>query len=65
MGVINDAKETVRSAARKATRAVEDGVDRAKDKADEIKATVKLKAAETELDSVSHRNRAKKSLRDD
>lgn len=65
MGVADDAKETVRSAARKVTRAVEDSADRVKDKADEIRATAKLKAAETELDSVSHRNRAKKSLRGD
>lgn len=63
MGVVDDAKEATRSAARKAVRAVEDGGDRVKDKADEIKATAKLKAAEAELDSVSHRNRAKTSLR--
>lgn len=65
MGVVDDAEDTARSAAREATRTVEDSVDRVKDKADEITAEAKVKTAEVELDSVSHRSRAKKSLRGD
>jgi len=65
MGFTDDAKETVRSAARKATRAVEDRVDRVKDKAAEVEADMKVKEAEAERASVSHRNRVKESLRED
>lgn len=64
MGIFDDAKDTARSAARKATRVAEDSADRAKDKADEIRAKAKVRSAETELNSVSHRNHAKESLRD-
>jgi hypothetical protein len=63
--MFNDARETARSGARKAGRAVEDGVDRVKDKVDEIAADVKVKKAEAERESVSHRNRAKKRMRGD
>jgi len=62
--MLDDAKDTARSGARAATRAVEDGVDRVKDKADEVVADAKVKKAEAERDSVSHRNRAKEGMRD-
>lgn len=65
MGFIDDAKETVEAAAKKVGRAVEDGVDRAKDKVDELQADAEVKRAEAERDSVKARNEAKKRLRDD
>ncbi|GAB2569884.1 hypothetical protein [Leucobacter ruminantium] len=65
MGFLEDAKETAEAAAKKVGRAVEDGVDRAKDKIDEVKAEAEVKKAEAERDSVKARNEAKEDLRDD
>ncbi|CAG7604805.1 hypothetical protein ACFPZL_03660 [Leucobacter soli] len=64
MGFLDDAKETAEAAAKKVGRAVEDGVDKAKDKVDEIKADAEVKRAEAERDSVKARNEAKDKLRD-
>lgn len=64
MGFIDDAKETVEAAAKQVGRAVEDGVDRAKDKVDELQADAAVKQAEAERDSVKARNAAKQRLRD-
>jgi hypothetical protein len=44
---------------------VEDTVDRAKDKMDELNADAEVKRAEAERDSVERRNEAKERLRDD
>ena len=60
----NDAKQTVETAAKKVGRAVEDGVDKAKDKVDEVKADAKVHAAEAERESVQRRNAAKERMRD-
>ena len=65
MGFLDDAKETAEAAAKKVGRAVEDGVDQAKDKLDEVKAEAEVKKAEAERDSVKARNDAKEHLRDD
>lgn len=65
MGFLEDAKETAEAAAKKVGRAVEDGVDKAKDKIDEVKAEAEVKKAEAERDSVKARNEAKEDLRDD
>jgi hypothetical protein len=43
MGFLEDAKETAEAAAKKVGRTVEDGVDRAKDKVDELKAEAEVK----------------------
>ena len=64
MGFLDDAKETAEAAAKKVGRAVEDGIDKAKDKVDEIKADAEVKKAEAERDSVKARNEAKDKLRD-
>lgn len=64
MGLLDDAKETVGAAATKVGRAVEDGVDRLHDKADEAKADAEVKRAEAEAESVKARNEAKERLRD-
>ncbi|MCQ9369340.1 hypothetical protein NQ038_13535 [Brevibacterium sp. 50QC2O2] len=65
MGILDDAKGTADAAAKKVGRAVEDGVDKLKDKADEIGAEAKVKKAEAERDSVKQRNEAKDELRED
>lgn len=65
MGFLDDAKETAEAAAKKIGRAVEDGVDKAKDKLDEARADAEVKKAEAERDSVKARNEAKEDLRDD
>lgn len=64
MGFLEDAKETAEAAAKKVGRAVEDGVDRAKDKIDEVKAEANVKKAEAERDATKARNAAKEELRD-
>ncbi|KIP53387.1 hypothetical protein [Leucobacter komagatae] len=64
MGFLEDAKETAEAAAQKVGRAVEDGVDRAKDKLDEVKAEAEVKKAEAERDATKARNDAKEDLRD-
>lgn len=64
MGFLEDAKETAEAAAKKVGRAVEDGVDRAKDKLDEVKAEADVKKAEAERDATKARNDAKEDLRD-
>ncbi|PRI12422.1 hypothetical protein [Leucobacter massiliensis] len=65
MGFLDDAKETAEAAAKKVGRAVEDGIDRAKDKVDELKAEGEVKKAEAERDAVKARNDAKEGLRED
>lgn len=64
MGILDDAKETAEAAGKKIGRAVEDGVDRAKDKVDEFKAEADVKRAEAERDATKARNEAKEELRD-
>jgi len=64
MGFLDDAKETAQAAAKKVGRAFEDTVDRARDKADEMKADADARRAEAEADSVRARNDAKERLRD-
>ena len=64
MGFLEDAKEAADSAAKKISRSVEDGVDRAKDKIDELHAEADLKKAEAERDSVRLKNEMKEDLRD-
>lgn len=64
MGFLDDAKETAEAAAKKVSRAVEDGVDRAKDKLDEVKAEANVKKAEAERDATRAKNEAKEDLRD-
>ncbi|MBC9935660.1 MULTISPECIES: hypothetical protein [unclassified Leucobacter] len=64
MGILEDAKEAADSAAKKISRSVEDGVDRAKDKIDELHAEADLKKAEAERDSVRLKNELKEDLRD-
>ncbi|MBC9926007.1 MULTISPECIES: hypothetical protein [unclassified Leucobacter] len=64
MGFLEDAKEAADSAAKKISRSVEDGVDRAKDKIDELHAEADLKKAEAERDSVRLKNELKEDLRD-
>jgi len=64
MGFLDDAKETAEAAAKKIGRAVEDGVDRAKDKLDEVKAEAEVKKAEAERDATKAKNAAKEELRD-
>jgi hypothetical protein len=64
MGFLDDAQETAEAAAKKVSRSVEDGVDRAKDKVDELKADAAVKKAEAERDSVQARNDAKDEMRD-
>lgn len=63
MGFLDDAKETAGAAAKKVNRSVEDTVDRAKDKLDEVKADAKVKKAEVERDATKARNEAKEDLR--
>lgn len=64
MGFIDDAKETAGEAAKQVGRKVEDTVDRAGDKIDEMKAEGDVKRAEAEADSVKARNEAKEAMRD-
>ena len=64
MGFLDDAKETAEAAAKKVSRAVEDGIDQAKDKIDEVKAEANVKKAEAERDATKARNEAKEELRD-
>ena len=64
MGFLDNAKETAETAAKKVGRAVEDGVDRAKDKLDEVKADAEVRKAEAERDAVKARNDLKENLRD-
>jgi hypothetical protein len=64
MGFLDDAKETVEAAAQKVGRAVEDGVDRAKDKLDEVQAEANVKKAEAERDATKAKNETKEELRD-
>ncbi|WP_449279107.1 hypothetical protein [Leucobacter sp. GX24907] len=65
IGFLDDAKETAEAAAKKVGRAVEDGVDRAKDRFDEVKAEADVKKAEAERDATKKRNEVKENLRDD
>lgn len=65
MGILDDAKETAEAAAKKVGRAVEDGVDKAKDKVDEFRAEADVKSAEAKRDAVKARNEAKEELRED
>lgn len=65
MGILDNAKETVEAAAKKIGDVVEDGVDKLKDKADEVRADLDVKKAEAERDAVKARNEAKEKLRDD
>lgn len=64
MGILDDAKETAEAVAKKVGRAVEDGVDKAKDTFEEVKADAEVKKAEAERDAVKARNDAKDELRD-
>lgn len=64
MGILDDAKETAQAASKKVGRAVEDGLDKAHDKIDEVKAEASVKKAEAERDAVKARNEAKEDLRD-
>ncbi len=64
MGFLDNAKEAAETAAKKVGRAVEDGVDRAKDKLDEVKADAEVRKAEAERDAVKARNDLKEDLRD-
>lgn len=64
MGFIDDAKDAMATGAEKVSRAVEDGVDRAKDRIDEQKAESDVKRAEAERDSIKKRNEVKEDLRD-
>ena len=64
MGFLDNAKETAETAAKKVGLAVEDGVDRAKDKLDEVKADAEVRKAEAERDAVKARNDLKEDLRD-
>lgn len=65
MGILDDAKKTAEAAAEQAKRTVSDGVDRAKDKFDELQAEGEVKKAEAERDATKARNDAKEKLRDD
>ena len=65
MGIADDAKETTRAAVTHLGRAVDDTVDKVKDKVAEVKADVNVKQAEAERDSVHARNKAKKELREE
>ena len=64
MGFFKDAEETAAAAAKKIGRAVEDTVDRAKDRLEEVKADAEVKKAEAERDATKARNQAKEDLRD-
>lgn len=64
MGILDDAKESAEAVAKKAGRALEDGVDKVKDKVDEMKADAKVKQAEAERDATHLKNEAKDRLRD-
>jgi hypothetical protein len=64
MGLADDAKDTAGAAFTKVQRTAEDGVDRLKDKTDEVKADAKVRGAEAERDSVNRKNDAKAKLRD-
>ena len=64
MGMIDDAKETVGTAAEQVKRGVKDTVDRVGDKVDEVKADAAVKKAEAERDSVHTRNDLKEQMRD-
>ncbi len=64
MGIIDDAKDTVKTAAKKVGEEIEDGVDRVKDKVDEVRADAAVKKAEAERESVQMRNDAKERMRD-
>jgi hypothetical protein len=64
MGLADDAKDTAEAAFTKVERTVEDGVDRLKDKGDEVKADAKVRGAEAERESVARKNEAKENLRD-
>ncbi|MBC9936743.1 MULTISPECIES: hypothetical protein [unclassified Leucobacter] len=65
MGILDNAKETAEAAAKKIGDVVEEGVDKLKDKADEVRAELDVKKAEAERDAVKARNEAKEKLRDD
>ena len=65
MGILDNAKETVEATAKKIGDVVEEGVDKLKDKADEVRADLDVKKAEAERDAVKERNEAKEKLRDD
>lgn len=71
MGILDDAKETAAAAGRTIGRKVEDGLDRAKDKVNEMQAEAEVKAAEADVtrakaerDATKARNEAKEELRD-
>lgn len=65
MGIADDARETTRAAATHLGRAVDDTVDKVKDKVAEVKADVNVKQAEAERNSVRARNVAKEELREE
>jgi hypothetical protein len=63
MGFTDDAKDTVDAAAKRVDRAVEDAQVHVSDKADEVTAAAKAKAAEAELAAVKAKNKAAEDLR--
>ena len=65
MGFLDDAKDTAAAATKKIGGAVEDGVDRAKHKLDEVEAEAEVKKAGTERDATKAKNAAKEELRND
>ncbi|WP_025134634.1 hypothetical protein [Leucobacter sp. PH1c] len=64
MGFLDDAKANAEAAAKKVGQAVEDGIDKAKDKIDEFQAEAEVKKAEAERDAVKARNDVKDEMRD-
>lgn len=64
MGFLEDAKHNAEAAAKKVGDTVEDGVYKAKDKIDELRAEADVKRAEAERDAVKARNEAKDELRE-
>lgn len=64
MGMLDDAKDTIQTVAKEAGDHIEHGIDRVKDKVDEVRADADVKKAEAERDSVKMRNEAKERMRD-
>lgn len=64
MGFLEDAKGAAEGVADKIGKAVEDRVDRTKDKFEELQADVDVKRAELHRDVVHKKNDVKKDLRD-
>lgn len=63
MGFSDDAKEIFDAAAKRVDRAVEDTKEHISDKAAEVTAAAKAKAAEADLAAVKAKNKAKEDLR--